>query len=82
MYIQPLITHLWQPNTLLFLKNVLKYSESEIEVSQSCLTLCDPMDCSPPGSSVHGISQVRVLEWVVFSSVRGSSNLWNPHLLH
>ena len=31
---------------------------------QSCLTLCDPMDCSQPGSSVHGISQARILEWV------------------
>ena len=30
---------------------------------QSCLTLCDPMDCSPPGSSIHGIFQARVLEW-------------------
>ena len=37
-------------------------SESESEVAQSCLTLCDPMDCSLPGSSVHGIFQVRVLE--------------------
>ena len=38
---------------------------------QSCLTLSDPMDCSPPGSSVHGIFQARVLEWVaiVFSAV-------------
>ena len=34
---------------------------------QSCLTLCDPMDCSPPGSSVHGILQARTLEWVVIS---------------
>ena len=34
---------------------------------QSCLTLCDPMDCSPPGSSVHGILQARVLEWVFLS---------------
>ena len=33
-------------------------------VVQSCLTLCDPMDCSPPGSSVHGILQARTLEWV------------------
>ena len=41
--------------------------------SQSCLTLCDPMDCSLPGSSVHGISQARVLEWVAISSSRGSS---------
>ena len=37
--------------------------ESESEVAESCLTLSDPMDCSPPGSSVHGISQARVLEW-------------------
>ena len=33
-------------------------------VADSCLTLCIPMDCSPPGSSVHGISQARILEWV------------------
>ena len=37
-------------------------------VTQSCLTLCDPMHCSPPGSSVHGVSQARVLEWVAFPS--------------
>ena len=37
--------------------------KSESEVTQSCLTLCDPMDCSLPGSSVHGIFQARVLEW-------------------
>ena len=37
--------------------------KSEIEVAQSCLTLRDPMDCSPPGSSVRGILQARVLEW-------------------
>ena len=37
--------------------------ESEIEVAQSCLTLRDHMDCSPPGSSVHGTFQARVLEW-------------------
>ena len=37
--------------------------KSESEISQSCLTLSDPMDCSPPGSSVHGIFQARVLEW-------------------
>ena len=39
-------------------------------VTQSCLTLCDPMDCSPPGSSVHGILQERILEWVAISSSR------------
>ena len=38
--------------------------KSESEVAQSYLTLCNPMDCSIPGSSVHGISQARVLEWV------------------
>ena len=37
--------------------------KSESEVVQSCLTLSDPMDCSPPGSSIHGIFQARVLEW-------------------
>jgi len=37
--------------------------KSESEVAQLCLTLHDPMDCSPPGSSVHGIFQARVLEW-------------------
>ena len=37
--------------------------KSESEVGQSCPTLSDPMDCSPPGSSVHGIFQARVLEW-------------------
>ena len=43
------------------------------EVTQSCLTLCDPIDCSLPGSSVHGIFQARVLEWVAISFSRGSS---------
>ena len=37
--------------------------ESESEVSQLCLTLSDPMDCSPPGSSIHGIFRATVLEW-------------------
>ena len=36
-------------------------------VTQSCPALCDPMDCSPPGSSVHGIFQPRILEWVTIS---------------
>ena len=41
--------------------------KSESEVTQSCPTLSDPMDCSPPGSSVHGIFQARVLEWVAIA---------------
>ena len=41
--------------------------KSESEVAQSCPTLSDPMDCSPPGFSVHGICQARVLEWVAIA---------------
>ena len=41
--------------------------KSESEVAQSCLTLSDPMDCSPPGSSVHGIFPARVLEWAAIA---------------
>ena len=41
---------------------------------QSCLTLCDPMDCSPPSSSVHEILQARILEWVAMPSSRESSD--------
>ena len=48
----------------------------------SCLTLCHSMDCSPPGSSVRGILQARILEWVAISFSRGFSQLRdNPHLL-
>ena len=45
----------------------------EVLINQSCLTLCDPMDYSPPGSSVHGILQATILEWVAMPSSRGSS---------
>ena len=44
-----------------------------IVCAQSCLTLRDPMDCSPPGPFVHGISWARILEWVAISFSRGSS---------
>ena len=44
-------------------------------VTQSCLTLCDPMDCSLPGSSVPEISQVRILDWVTISFTKGPSSL-------
>ena len=69
--------HRWQPNRLLrpgdspgkntgvgchFLLQRMKV-KSKSEVTQSCPTHSDPMDCSPPGSSVHGIFQARVLEW-------------------
>ena len=45
----------------------IKERKKESEVAQSCLTLCDPIDCILPGSSVHGIFQARVLEWVAIA---------------
>ena len=55
------------------LRNTCLYS-----VTQSGPTLCDPMNYSPPGSSVHGIFQTRILEWIAISFSRG----WNPNLLY
>ena len=51
--------------------------KSESEVTQSCLTLSDPMDCSLPGSSVQGIFQTRVLKWgaIAFSTTKGQMNM-------
>ena len=53
-------------------------AKSESEVAQSRPTLSDPMDCSPPGSSIHGIFQARVLEWgaIAFSASRGRQGLF------
>ena len=81
-------SHRWQPTRLCrswdspvkntgvgchFLLQCMKV-KSEREVAQSCLTLFDPMDCSPPGSSIHGIFQARVLEWgAIAFSVKYSS---------
>ena len=45
----------------------------QAQVLQSCLTLCNPIDSSPPGFSVHWVSQASILEWVVISFSRGSS---------
>ena len=45
---------------------------SESEAAQLCLTLCNPMDCSLPGSSIYGLFQARILEWVAISFSRGS----------
>ena len=52
----------------------LKHQEWN-EVAQLCPTLCNPMDCSPPASSIHGIFQARVLEWGAIAFSRGSSRL-------
>ena len=58
----------------IFLNNLFKSCEGGtvyVLVTQSYPTLCDPMDCSPPGSSVHGILQARILEWVPIPFSRG-----------
>ena len=58
--------------------------KSESEVTQPCPTLCDPVDCSLPGSSLHGILQARILEWVAISFSGDLSNPgiepWSPAL--
>ena len=53
------------------------FIDKSVLVSQLCLTLCDPMDCSPPGSSVHGIPQARKLEWVAMPF---SWDLFDPRI--
>ena len=73
---QPIrLRHPWDSpgkNTGVSCHFLLQYTKvkSESEVAQSCLTLSDPMDCSPPGPSIHGIFQARVLEWgaIAFSA--------------
>ena len=76
------ICGIWRLLLLLshFLLQCMKV-KSEREVPQSCLTLCDPMDCSPPGSSIYGIFQARVLEWgaVTFSDLNASG--WEKNIL-
>ena len=65
-----LVTQLLQPSEGRFtesLTNINCKSENESEVAQSCQTLCDPMDCSLPGSSVHGTFQAIVLESIAIS---------------
>ena len=54
---------------------VVSYKSEVIVVAQSYPTLCNPMDCSPPGSSIAGILQARILEWVAISFSRESSRL-------
>ena len=49
-----------------------KPRKMKVLVTQSCPTLCDPVDCSPPGSSLHGILQVRILDWIPIPFSRGS----------
>ena len=64
------ISQIYWTQELLFLKI---HACKHVKSLQSCLTLCNPMDCSPPGSSVHGILQARILKWVALPSSMGSS---------
>ena len=68
----PFLTRLLTPPPLPYFEPP-RIIEWVSEVAQLCPTLCDPMDCSLQGSSVHGIFQARVLEWVAISFSRGSS---------
>ena len=61
------------PSLQLFTAISLFCVSMKVKVAQLCLTLCSTMDCSPPGSSVYGISQARILEWVAISFSRESS---------
>ena len=67
-----------------FTTNAITCPVSAVKVTQSCPTLCDPMDCSLPGSSVHGILQAGILEWVAVPFSRGSFQTQesNPTLPH
>ena len=90
-HVQLCATHRWQPTRLPrpwdspgkntgvgchFLLQCMKVKR-ESEVAQSCPTLRNPMDCSPPGSSIHGIFQARVLDWrtIAFSALEAKSQL-------
>ena len=64
-------------------KIYIHLSLQELKHTESCPTFCDPMDCSPPVSSIHGISQVRILEWVYRFLLHGIflTQGWNLCLL-
>ena len=73
MYIFPLKSSFYFPKVLIYTQNGNSGSYAAAAKSlQSCPTLCDPTDCSPPGSSVHGIFQARVLEWGAIAFSAGS----------
>ena len=56
-----------------FFLRLVHWKKMKVKAAQSCLTLSNPMDCSPPGSSVHGVLQARILEWVAIFFSWGSS---------
>ena len=61
-------------------RKVYKIHKEGSACAHLCLALCDPMKCSPPGSSVQGISQARILEWVAISSFRPRDQPMSPAL--
>ena len=65
----------WLELLLCYANKLTTWSELLLWCAQLCPALCDPVDGSPPGTSVHGIFQTRILEWVAISSSRGSSQL-------
>ena len=72
----------WNPVINTGVKRVWNITETAFALSsvQSCLTLCNPLDCSLPGSSVHGIFQARILEWGAISITRGIFPIQGPNL--
>ena len=76
VHVHGIFFHFFVSSLISFI-SILQVSEyrslKKVLVTQSCLTLCDPMDCSLPGSSVHGILQGRIVEWVAIVFSRGSS---------
>ena len=70
-----------KPNVCSLLSHLQPYVRACELSLQLCLTLCNTMNCSPPGSSVHGILQARILVWVAMPSTRGSSLPWDRTLV-
>ena len=68
-----LINHPWRPENVGCEGKIKMIFKTGLPHPYSCVLSHDPVDCSPPGSSVHGISQARILEWVAISFSRGSS---------
>ena len=70
------------PNEIVYVHTKRWIGMFACSVAKSCLTICDPMDCSLPGSSVHGIFQARILEWVTFPSPMFSDALTRKQSEH
>ena len=78
-----MVTTDWKSVTDIHTKNKKNPNTTAcVFATQSYLTLCDPIDCSPPDSSIYRILQARILEWVAIPSSRGFSQGSNPGLLH